>query len=170
MRSKVETVELINRSGIIREFITHKGKECYSCGLPRKAAGNLMQVPGLLGQYCSVLCAEQAVYEKGCHWCGEKLETGRFCSDACQEKAKLTQIGSGKRLREWLIRRGILSAPAAAVHGESCLHCGGEMEGKRSDASFCSDRCKMAYWRESGKLEKGQIAVTATQANQQLSM
>jgi predicted nucleic acid-binding Zn ribbon protein len=170
MRSKVEAVELINRSGIIREFVTHKGKECSSCGLPRKAAGRLMEVPGLVGQYCSVLCAEQAIYEKGCHWCGEKLETGRFCSDACQEKAKGTQLGSGKRLREWLIRRGILSAPAAAVHGETCLYCGGEMEGKRADASFCSERCRSAYRRESGKLENGQIVRSSPQQNHQLNL
>lgn len=155
-------MELINRSGIVKEFIGEQGSECSSCALPRRAAGKLMVVPGLSGQFCSVLCAEQAVYERGCRWCGEKLESGRFCSPACQRKASAARFGDGTRLRDWLRTHGERTGVAVpAVAGEVCSHCGSPMNGKRAGALFCSPRCKMAFRRLPRDSEKGPISVTA---------
>lgn len=155
-------MELINRSGIVKRFISGQGNECASCGLPRREAGKLMRIPGLAGQFCSVLCAEQAIYERGCHWCGEKLESGRFCSTACQRKTSGTKFGDGTRLRDWLRRHGghtDITIPAVA--GEVCLYCGSLMNGKRAGALFCSPRCKMAFRRLPENSEKGHLSVTA---------
>lgn len=109
MKSSNEAVDLINGSGIVRELITNKGVRCFSCGLPRNAAGKLMAVPGLAGQFCSVLCAEQGIYERGCRWCGERTEkeSDKFCSEECKHKASITQFGNGRRLYEWLRRHGV---------------------------------------------------------------
>ena len=30
---------------------------------------------------------------------------------------------------------------------KTCIHCGAEFEAKRSDAKFCSDKCRMAHKR-----------------------
>ena len=167
---RAEPQLLINHSGIVKGLISGKGNECTSCSLSRKSAGKLMAVPGLAGQYCSVLCAEQTIYERGCGWCGEKSASGKYCRDACQSKARSTRIGDGMRLRDWLRRQGALPVTdAPVVHGETCLRCGDRLDGKRSDASFCSERCRSAYRRESGKLENGLLARSSPQQNQQVS-
>jgi hypothetical protein len=121
-----------------------------------------MQIPEVAGQFCSVLCAEQAIYERGCHWCGERIASGRYCSEACGRKASEATIGDGQRLREWLRRHGeAVTVQIPAATGETCLPCGGGLAGKRRDSVLCFTRSKMVFWRLPGNLQNGHLSVTA---------
>jgi YgiT-type zinc finger domain-containing protein len=160
---------LTNRSGILSAYVSDREAECSSCALPRRAAGKLMVIPGLAGQFCSVLCAEQAIYERGCRWCGVKPESARYCSESCHRKALHycagdRSFGDGARPREWLRRRGenLIAVPAAV--GVVCQHCGESLSGRRGDALFSSHRCQMAFFRAQGagirRAKKGRLSVT----------
>jgi hypothetical protein len=87
---------LTNRSKIIKNFITDApAVSCSSCGIPGHAV-KLMKGPSLTGYYCSILCAEQAIYEAGCAWCGASLDGNgnqRFCSESCRAKAAASKFG-----------------------------------------------------------------------------
>jgi hypothetical protein len=121
-----------NRSGICTDLVvqTSPSASCESCGLFGRAA-KLMRVAGLPGLYCSILCAEQGIYECGCHWCGEKLDNSRggsrFCSQSCKDKAAQSELGDGKRFVTWLEKhapelvhqeRGQATAPDVAGKGQ----------------------------------------------------
>lgn len=81
------------------------------------------QVPGL---HCSIPCAEQSIDERGCRWCGGKLDRAhssrRFCSKSCRDKAANAQFGDGKRLVAWLkrnapqiVHRNVIGWPCAPL-------------------------------------------------------
>lgn len=156
---------------IIRQLIAVDVKGSYeSCGLPLYATSKLMRIPGLRGLFCSVLSTEHAIYEKGCRWCGVVTQSGRFCGESCRQKHYSNRFGEGRRLTAWL-KRHVCHLPGDfGRRCETCRNCGGSLAGKRSDATFCSDRCKMAYRRLSGNPEKGPLGVTTGQQNEQLAI
>jgi hypothetical protein len=129
---------------------------CPSCGVLFVNVSG-MKVLGLAGFYQNVLCAEQAIVERGCQWCGERKANGGYCGPLCEKNGRAHEIGDGARLDAWIERQGVKSSPRDG----KCLRCGCVLGGKRSDARFCDDACKKAYQRP-GKLEIGQIAGTNT--------
>jgi len=135
---------------------------CQSCGVSFSHVTG-MKIPGLPGFYQNVLCAEQAIIERGCRWCGEKLESGSYCGAVCEKAGKSHHLGDGARLNAWLEKHGAKASAVTLPHAEErkCLHCGCTLEGKRSDARFCDDACKKAFHRR-GKPKTGQIAGTNT--------
>ena len=144
---------LLNRSGIIADFIVQdgKGQSCETCGLSGRSA-KLMRVPDLPGLYCSLLCAEMGLGARGCRWCGCKLGADahgsqRFCSEVCKDEAALAKSGDGQRLVAWLAEH----APEIVNHINAetgCLHCGASLAGQRAGAKFCNATCRKQYRRE----------------------
>lgn len=135
---------------------------CPSCGVSfAKVTG--MKIPGLPAFYQNVLCAEQAIIERGCRWCGEQLESGSFCGAVCEKAAKSHEIGDGARLNAWVEKHGAKASAIPLLQTEEgiCLQCGCTLAGKRSDARFCDDACKKAFQRRE-KAETDQIAGTNT--------
>jgi hypothetical protein len=113
---------IVNQSGIVTEFIVESspGASCEGCALPGRAA-KLMRVPAMTALCCSILCAEQGIGERGCRWCGEKLNgshgNSRFCSESCKSKSAVANLGDGRRVIAWLRRH----APEL-VRGSAASH------------------------------------------------
>ena len=144
---------VLNHSGIIKEFIVPDANDryCETCGLPCSRV-KLMRVPELPGLYCSILCAEQGIAERGCQWCGGKLPEDahggqKFCSESCKDLAASNPIGNRKRLITWLTKYAPELLYGAGL-GEYCAHCNAPLTGKRRGSKFCNDTCSKAYRRE----------------------
>jgi hypothetical protein len=152
---------------VISNFIVEspQGSACATCNLPSREA-KLMRIPGLPGLYCSVLCAEQGIANRGCHWCGAKLDGAhgnqKYCSEGCKDKGEALRYGDGARFLAWLTEHapGLLYQTAER---ERCPHCGASLAGKRRDAKFCDDTCSKAHRREKAKC--GSLARTAPAKN-----
>lgn len=150
---RMESELLLNRSGIVSDLIADAptGASCDSCGLPLHAAGRLMKIPELPGYHCSVLCAEQAIYERGCRWCGEVFKGAhgavQYCSESCRRNASANRFGNGRRLQAWL-RKVSPAHGFASVPGPRCQHCGASLDGQRQGARFCDATCRVACRRE----------------------
>ena len=89
----------------------------------------------------SVRCAELVIfgftaeYGARCGWCGEQLESGRYCSKPCEYRAKDVALGSGVRLAAYLAAHGSKKQPATAAE---------RMKKHRSKR----DRLKAAIWAD----------------------
>lgn len=143
-------------SYIVTELIAGKiYGNCEACGLLLRDQVKAMHIPGLPGLYHSLGCAEQAIVERGCEFCGTPLPSNshRFCSDRCADEARGCQFGDGHRLVGWLNTHApelVKSSEAfeeLPVKDRECAHCGGSLAGKRRQARYCSDRCQKAAER-----------------------
>jgi hypothetical protein len=111
-------------------------------------------------------CAERShldVWSSGpCENCGRMVhETQRhrrrhhYCCDDCREQQELPAAYAHARQRR------------AEVRGSSrpCAVCGEHFEPARSDAQFCSARCKQKAWRRALRLAKGDHCLTFDSRN-----
>ncbi len=125
---------------------------CESCSSYIWSDGAL-KIPGVRGRFCSVLCVECKLFGPGlCRWCGEKLDGGgqKFCCQAHGKKSNETKFGDGTRLLGLLARNHPGLHHRLTHRGDAfCLGCGDPLGDKRSGAQFCSDKCKVRYWRKS---------------------
>jgi endogenous inhibitor of DNA gyrase (YacG/DUF329 family) len=150
------TLERSVGSCVVHELLAEKvyGR-CGSCGLPLRDGVKAMHIAGLPGMYHSVLCAEQAIMEKGCHFCGKPLasKSHRFCSGRCDGAARVRGISGERCLIIWLaahspeLLAGFEGSEEQSTEGRKCAYCGGSLSDKRRDAKYCSDRCQKAYER-----------------------
>lgn len=128
--------------------ITENGKRavCESCALPLGDGG--LKVPGLAGRFCNVLCVECGLFGNGrCRCCGAKTKN-RFCSDVCRKRNEgFKEFGNGDRLLAYL-REHFPALAAQVLDERRCKNCGGSLAGKRSDAEFCGDNCRVANSRK----------------------
>jgi len=153
---------------VISNFVveTPHASTCASCTLPGREV-KLMRLPDLPGLFCSVLCAEMAIAERGCNWCGAKLEKAhgnqKFCSDGCKDKGEEARYGDGARLVAWLMKHapGLL---CQITEGGRCLHCGASLAGKRQGAKFCDGTCRNNYHRENPNCGRLSVAGPAKDA------
>jgi len=134
---------------VVHELLAEKvyGR-CESCGLPLGNGAKAMRIPGLPGFYHTVLCAEQGILERGCDLCGEPLlsKAQRFCSDRCADAARECQFGDGHRLLAWLRAHSPELVGGCRRSEEEkdrkCAYCGSRLNGKRSQANYCSKTCQ----------------------------
>ena len=144
--------ELPGSEGIPRGY-------CEGCRLFLWSDGAL-KILGLRGLYCSVLCLECELFgQNKCHWCAAPLgSTARkFCDDHCRRQSNRVKFGDGTRLLKFLSHEHPrLYKGLVGKRGHACLNCDHSLEGKPSDARFCSDRCRKKFHRctMSGKSQK----------------
>jgi endogenous inhibitor of DNA gyrase (YacG/DUF329 family) len=136
-------------NSVVHELIAEKIYGCCaSCGLPLRDGIKAMRIPDLPGLYHTVLCAEQAIYERGCRFCGEPLSSSsqRFCSDRCANAARECQFGDGHRLLAWLRAHSPELVGGVRRFEEqrerNCAYCGSRLNGKRRQAKYCSKACQ----------------------------
>ncbi len=135
---------------------------CESCRLHLWSDGGL-KIPGLRGLYCSVLCLECELFgQNKCRWCAAPLGSSarKFCDDHCRRQSDRVRFGDGTRLLKFLSHRHPrLYEELVGKRGHACLNCDHSLEGKPSDARFCSDRCRKKFHRctMSGKSQKSRL-------------
>jgi len=143
-------------SGVVHELLAEKvSGRCESCGLTLRDGIKAMQIAGLPGMYHSVFCAEQAIMQKGCQFCGKPLtsKSRRFCSDRCEEAVRDRGISGQRCLIIWLaahspeLLAGFEGSREQSPGRRECAHCGGSLSNKRRNAKYCSDRCQKANGR-----------------------
>ena len=124
---------------------------CQTCGLPSWSVAILFKIPCLSGWFCSIVCAECALFgPRCCRWCGVKLATqaSRFCGDSCRRQSSQVPFGNRERLlRFLLIRYPRLSRHIANPAWLHCAHCQNLLALRRSDTKFCNDGCRKAFGR-----------------------
>ncbi len=144
--------ELPGSEGIPRGY-------CEGCRLFLWSDGGL-NVPGLRGIYCSILCVECELFGPGrCRWCAAPLGSSarKFCDDHCRRQSDRVKFGDGTRLLKFLSHRHPrLYEELVGKRGHACLCCEISLQGKRSDSTFCSHQCQLEFRRRtmSGKLQK----------------
>jgi endogenous inhibitor of DNA gyrase (YacG/DUF329 family) len=163
-------------SSVVHELIAEKVYgSCESCGLPLREGIKAMHIPDLPGLYHCVLCAEQAIYERGCRFCGKPLSSNsqRFCSDRCANEARACRFGDGNRLLAWLrahspeLVGGVRRSEDQALEERKCASCRSPLNGKRRQAKYCSKACQKRDERfrtatGTGKSQRSLETATAT--------
>jgi hypothetical protein len=140
-------------------------RRCRGCGL--SLGTKAYRVRKLAGLFCAIACIETEIFGgPHCRWCGERMEKSYtsiespLCSVGCAASYRAhvledgtAMLGSGKRLRLWLMR----NAPVQVeLEGRRCANprCRKD-EGKypatidhlRAGTLFCSASCKMQFQR-----------------------
>ena len=122
---------------------------CESCSLYIWSDGGY-KIPNRKGHYCTILCVECELFGNGnCRWCGYVVGSSKkFCNETCRTQSNSTRFGNGTRLLNYLARyHPVLYKQLSA---KSCENCFDPMTDKREGASFCTNRCKVAFHRKSG--------------------
>ena len=122
---------------------------CESCSLYIWSEGGY-KIPNRKGYFCTILCIECELFGNGnCRWCGYKVGSSKkFCNETCRTQSNSTKFGDGTRLLNYLARYHLALYRQLTARG--CEECGDPITDKREDASFCTDRCKVAFHRKSG--------------------
>jgi hypothetical protein len=114
-------------------------------------------------EFASVRSLGLYITEK-CDGCGKLLNqtvrytiTGKpeiYCSTACRDTAFFGDLHEVKK---------------RATPGK-CAHCGGSLEGKKSDSIFCKDACRKAHFRKVQRMtaREGEKTRTPTQSDQRV--
>ena len=140
---------------------------CESCSLYIWSEGGY-KIPNRKGYYCTILCVECELFGNGnCRWCGYTVGSSKnFCTETCRNQSNQTRFGDGTRLLNYLARHNPnlyrhLTAP-------TCQNCDDPLSDKRKGASFCTNRCKVAFHRKSGNNGKSGNNRNTAQWNQQV--
>ncbi len=123
---------------------------CQSCALYIWAEGGY-KIPSIKGIFCSIACVECELFGPGrCRWCSASLGSTakKWCDDHCRRQSDRVRFGDGTRLLKLLSHRyPRLYEELVGKRGHACLNCDHSLEGKPSDARFCSDRCRKKFQR-----------------------
>ena len=120
-------------------------KNCAECGKNFEAKGH--------AKYCSAECSSaakknreaelrkkhQIVFKKFCEYCGTEFYTTnsikRYCSAACQKAINIKRQTKKSELPKKIFGRG------------KCYACRKKFARKFANEKFCSDRCRMNYFK-----------------------
>ena len=140
---------------------------CESCSLYIWSEG-AYQIPKHAGYYCTVLCIECGLFgHSKCRWCGYKTGSSKkFCNETCRTQSNQTKFGDGTRLLNYLARYHPVLYRQLTAKG--CQNCDDPLSDKRKGASFCTNRCKVAFHRKSGNNSISVINRNTAQWNQQV--
>jgi len=140
---------------------------CESCSLYIWSDGSY-KIPDRKGLYCTILCIECGLFGNGnCRWCGFVVGSAKkFCNEMCRTQSNSTKFGNGTRLLNYLARYH--PALYQTLTAKGCKSCGDPMTDKREGASFCTNRCKVAFHRKSGNNGKSVNKRNTPQWNQQV--
>ena len=120
----------------------------------------------------TVTAAELAyVRSQGLHL----TEKSDRCGKALNQAVRYTMVGRPEvycsaNCRDLVFFTDRLEARKHSSPGK-CVNCGAKLEGKRSDAVYCDEKCKRRVARKERKLSaaKAQISGTPTEPNEQLT-
>ncbi len=140
---------------------------CESCGLYIWSEGGY-SIPKRKGHYCTILCVECELFGNGnCRWCGYTVGSSKkFCNETCRTQSNQTKFGDGTRLLNYLAHYH--PALYRQLTAKGCENCGDPMTEKREGASFCTNRCKVAFHRKSGNGSTSGNKRNTAQWNQQV--
>ncbi len=140
---------------------------CESCGLYIWSDGSY-KIPDRKGHYCTISCIECELFGHGkCRWCGYKVGSAKkFCNETCRNQSNQAKFGDGTRLLNYLARHN----PSFYRHltASTCKNCDDPLSDKRKGASFCTNRCKVAFHRKSGTNGKSRNNRNTAQWNQRV--
>ncbi|MBR4152596.1 MAG: hypothetical protein IKT98_06505 [Selenomonadaceae bacterium] len=123
-------------------------KICAGCGKE-------FETPFGYQKYCSYECKRKHNYEKSrerppkkkiCPICGAEFETNisyqKYCSKKCSEREKYYRAKA-----KLMKRKRSPPEPKPTPTARHCLACGSEYEPKFNNDRFCSDDCRMSWYR-----------------------